>query len=103
MLGARDSTQDTNPSGGPGEYIGKYSNIHMYIYTYTYMCTHTCIYANIQGPAAVTLLWLVEYVNVSHEMESNLNISPTMSYGVLQCDSYVTELLAYGFVIKDFE
>ena len=26
------------------------------------------------------------YVNVSHEMDSNLNISPKMSYGVLECD-----------------
>ena len=32
----------------------------------------------------------------------NLNISPTMSYGVLECDSYVTELHAYDFVIKKF-
>ena len=32
----------------------------------------------------------------------NLNISSKMSYGVLVCDSYVTELYAYDFVIKDF-
>ena len=32
----------------------------------------------------------------------NLNISPKMSYGVLERDSYVTELHAYDFVIKDF-
>ena len=32
----------------------------------------------------------------------NLNISPKMSYGVLEHDSYVTELHAYGFVIKHF-
>ena len=32
----------------------------------------------------------------------NLNISPKMSYGVLECDSYVTEFPAYDFVIKDF-
>ena len=25
-----------------------------------------------------------------------------MSYGVLECDSYVTELHAYGFAIKHF-
>ena len=32
----------------------------------------------------------------------NLNISPKMSYGVLECDSYVTELHVYSFAIKDF-
>ena len=32
----------------------------------------------------------------------NLNISPSMSYGMLQCDIAVTELHAYDFVIKDF-
>ena len=26
------------------------------------------------------------YVNVSHEMDGNLNISPKISYGVLECD-----------------
>ena len=42
-------------------------------------------------------------MNVSHEMDSNLNISPKMSYGVLECDIViVTELCAYDFVIKDF-
>ena len=30
----------------------------------------------------------------------NLNISPSMSYGMLQCDIAVTELHAYDFVIK---
>ena len=30
----------------------------------------------------------------------NLNISPKMSYGVLECDIVVTELHAYYFVIK---
>ena len=39
---------------------------------------------NIQGPAEV--VWLGGYVDVSHEMDSNLNISPKMSYGVLECD-----------------
>ena len=33
---------------------------------------------------------------------SNLNISPEMAYGVLECDIVVTELHAYDFVIKDF-
>ena len=28
----------------------------------------------------------VGYVNVSHEMDSNLNISPKMSYGMLEYD-----------------
>ena len=32
----------------------------------------------------------------------NVNISPEMSYGVLECDSYVTELHAHDFVLKDF-
>ena len=41
---------------------------------------------------------VIGYVNVSHEMD-NLNMSPKMSYGVLECD-IVTELHAYDFVIK---
>ena len=32
----------------------------------------------------------------------NLNISLKVSCGVLECDSYVTELHAYDFVIRDF-
>ena len=32
----------------------------------------------------------------------NLNISPKMSYGMLECDIVVTELHAYDFIIKDF-
>ena len=32
----------------------------------------------------------------------NLNISPKMSYGVLECDIAVTELHTYDSVIKDF-
>ena len=31
-------------------------------------------------------MWLAGYVNVSHEMDGNLNISPKMSHGVLECD-----------------
>ena len=49
---------------------------------------------------AIECSW-VGYVNVSHEMDSNLNTSPEMSYGVLECDIVVTELHAYDFVIKD--
>ena len=30
----------------------------------------------------------------------NLNVSPKMSHGVLECDIVVTELHAYDFVIK---
>ena len=30
----------------------------------------------------------------------NVNISPEMSYGVLECDIVVTELHAYDFVTK---
>ena len=42
----------------------------------------------IQGLAEVmpAWVWLVGYVNVSHEIDNNLNISPKMSYGVLECD-----------------
>ena len=42
----------------------------------------------IQYPAEEMLawVWLVGYVNVSHEIDSYLNISPKMSYGVLECD-----------------
>ena len=29
---------------------------------------------------------MVEYVNVSYEMDSKLNISPKMPYSVLECD-----------------
>ena len=48
-------------------------------------------------------MWLAGDVNVSRKMGSNLNISPKMSYGVLECDIViVTELCAYDFVIKDF-
>ena len=32
----------------------------------------------------------------------NLNMSPKMPYGVLECDIVLTELHAYDFVIKDF-
>ena len=31
-------------------------------------------------------MWSVGYVNPSHEMDSNLNMPPTMSWGVLECD-----------------
>ena len=39
---------------------------------------------------------------MSHEMDSNLNISPEMSYSMLEWDIVVTELRAYDFVIKCF-
>ena len=32
----------------------------------------------------------------------NLNISPKVSYGVLECDIVVSELHGYDFVIKGF-
>ena len=35
-------------------------------------------------------------------MDRNVNISPKMSHGVLDCDCYVTELHAYDFAIKYF-
>ena len=31
------------------------------------------------------------YVNVSHETYRNLNISPKMSYGVLECDIVILQ------------
>ena len=43
---------------------------------------------------------LAGYGNVSHEIDSSLNISPKMSHGVLECD--IVMLHAYDFVIKDF-
>ena len=41
----------------------------------------------LQGLVAVRLAgaWLVGCMNVSHEMDSNLNISPKVSYDVLEC------------------
>ena len=49
-------------------------------------------------------MWLVGYVNVSHEMDSNLDISPKMPYGCLSAMllRYRIELYAYEFVIRDF-
>ena len=42
----------------------------------------------IQGPAEAwpARVWLAGYVNVVHEMDSNLSISPKMSCGVFECD-----------------
>ena len=40
-------------------------------------------------------------MNVSHKMDSNSNISPKISYGVLESEIVVTELHACDFVIKD--
>ena len=59
---------------------------------------------NVQDPAEVTpaWVWLVGYMNASYEMDNNLNISPNMSYSVLECDIVVTWLLAYDFVIEHF-
>ena len=34
---------------------------------------------------------MVEYVNVSYEMDSKLNISPKMPYSVLECDIVVLQ------------
>ena len=43
---------------------------------------------NIQGLAEATPRSVVgRGCDVSHEMDSSLNISPKMSHGVLQCDS----------------
>ena len=49
----------------------------------TYIHTHI----DTQGLAEVMPLSVVGwYVTVSHEMDSSLNISPKMSYGVLECE-----------------
>ena len=57
-----------------------------------------CVCVHIQGPAEVrlVLVWLVGYENVSHEMDSNLNISPKMSCGVLEWD---TVMLHNGMLV----
>ena len=34
---------------------------------------------------------MVGYVSVSHEMGSNLNIVPKMTYGVLECDIVILQ------------
>ena len=54
-------------------------------------CFRSAIYqltTTIQGMAEVriTWVWLVDYVNVMHEMDSNSNISLKLSYDVLECD-----------------
>ena len=41
-------------------------------------------------------------MNVSHERDSNLNSSPKMSCGVLECDVVMLQNYAYAFVIKHF-
>lgn len=43
--------------------------------------------------------WCMGHGNVSHEMDSDVNISPKVSCTVRYC--YVTELRAYDFAIKD--
>ena len=46
----------------------------------------------VQSLAEVTPLSVVgRVVNVSHEMDSNLNISPKMSCGVLECDTVMLQ------------
>ena len=41
-------------------------------------------------------------MNVSHEMDSNLNISPKMSYGVLECDIVILQDTCLRFCNKRF-
>ena len=43
-------------------------------------------------------------MNVSHEMDSNLNMSQKMSYGMLECNIVMLQnyILNNDFVIKDF-
>ena len=43
------------------------------------------------GEVRLALAWLVGYVNVSHGMGSNLNISPKLSHGVLECDNVMLQ------------
>ena len=49
---------------------------------------------------AIECGWWVRELSISHEIDSNLNISPKMSCGVLECDIVGTELRAYDFVMK---
>ena len=44
-----------------------------------------------QGEVPPAGVWLVGYVSVSHEMDSNLSISLKMSYGVLECDIVMSQ------------
>ena len=83
--------------------------VYIYVYVYICICICICIYIyvythiHLQGPAEARLagVWLGGYVNASHEMDSNLNISPKMSCDVLECD-IVRELHVYDSVINDF-
>ena len=56
-----------------------------------------------QGPAEVRLAWmcLVGCMNVLNQMDRNLNISPKMSYSVLECD--IVMLQNYMFMILLWE
>ena len=45
---------------------------------------------------------MVGYMNVSPEMDSNLNMSPKLSHGVLECGSAMLQNYVYDFVIQDF-
>ena len=56
-----------------------------------------------QVPAGVTpaLVWLAGYLPVSHEMDSNANMSPEMSHGVLECEIVMLQnRMLMIFVIK---
>ena len=48
---------------------------------------------HVQGPAEVGLpgVWWGGYMDVLHEMDSNLHISPKMSYDVLECDIVMSQ------------
>ena len=63
-----------------------------------------CLKNNIQSPVEVRLawVWFVGYVNVLQEMGSNLNIHLKCHMVSWVWYSYVTELHAYDFIIKDF-
>ena len=62
------------------------------------------IYLDKQGPADVTPSRSVDREIMGVIIYSfNLNVSPKMSYGVLECDIFVRELHVYDFVIKDCE
>ena len=47
-------------------------------------------------------MWLVGYMNISHEMDSNLNISPKMSCDVLECDIVMLQNYMLMILIKEF-
>ena len=48
------------------------------------------------------IVWLAGYVNITHELDSNWNISPKMSHGVLECDIVTLQMTCLWFCNKRF-